>query len=299
MICDYPKKKFIIHQQQQQQHPTPNTQHSTVRTSKQPNKTNIHLITMNRCAEFNNCGVRLLNAGHIDESRDCFRAALEFRINYEAPLPEQQQGPTPRCVTPEIIFLAEHHLAHIDTYLQEHNQDQQRQQQQQRFQSFSPVTVTASCPIQVAVPGSITIPPASSSATSNNNNINNKSNHHIIETLFNPRGFFIEPDTAPLESAITVYNLALSHQVEDRSAWKARVFYELACVIMSLQGMQSEALNMAINNNLQVWSNDNRHNPHIIRANGTFYGTPAGTAILLCNRLTPLRIPRIDSFKVC
>lgn len=186
---------------------------------------------MDRSAEFNNAGVRLLDAGRIDEARDCFRAALEFRINSETlPPPQQVRGnnnaPPPRCVTPEIVFLAEHHLAHMDSYLQ------------------YTIPLPSECPGQSS-PGS---------------------NNSPVGPTLQRRAFLIEPDTAPLQSAITVYNLALSHQAQDRSAWKARIFYELAFVIMLLQGAHSEALNTAITNNLQVWSSDN---PDISQNGGT------------------------------
>ena len=132
------------------------------------------------------------------------------------------------------------------------------------------------------------------------NNGQSNNNHVLAETTtfacLNPTGFLIEPETAPLESAITVYNLALSHQVQDRCAWKARVFYELAYVIMALQGVTSPALNHAINNNLQVWSNDNRDNPYIIRPNGgTLNGGIGGGAAIVAGAVARVQSSTTDS----
>ena len=71
--------------------------------------------------------------------------------------------------------------------------------------------------------------------------------------------FAINPNTAAVDTAVIVFNMALSYHLQDRTAWKARLFYEVSATLQVIRGARLELLDMATMNNLSVWYAENNN----------------------------------------
>lgn len=84
----------------------------------------------------------------------------------------------------------------------------------------------------------------------------NQPGHPVVYS----HAFKINPGHYELHSSVAIiFNLALVHQLQDRSSWKAKVFYEIANIIMAILGETgtNAQVYQATVNNLGVWMYDN------------------------------------------
>eukprot|EP00977_Amphora_coffeiformis_P003191 scaffold591_cov176-Amphora_coffeaeformis.AAC.9 len=70
--------------------------------------------------------------------------------------------------------------------------------------------------------------------------------------------FEINRETAALDTAIIVFNLALSYHIQFPSIWKAGAFYEVAKLLKAMRGARSDSIfDEVILNNLGVYYYEN------------------------------------------
>lgn len=177
---------------------------------------------MDRMLEYNNAGVSLVDRGLVADAHAMFREALRCKLASDsAHLADCEGFPVERCVTPEMDISAS---GDTDQVMGEEGQDNTSQivHRSGVLPSSSPG------PCADRVPG-------------------------LSRLAFSMTG---DEDVATA-SAIVVFNMAMTHQVQDAKSAKAGQFYQIAAVMTTLKGGQPSRLHQAIMSNLIVWSAQN------------------------------------------
>ena len=222
----------------------------------------------NRTIHYNNAGVQCFEAGHVDAARDLFRAALQAKIANTRASAAVGGVPTTAAhgrsavdlppitqtrEASEIMLYANYHLAHLQQYLQQ-------------------------------PPGSMMIPPSPGPSCSNSIAPNYSASRVSDETiaLANRDSSSSEPalydrtfsmqrsrgESDECFGAANIFNLGLLHHLQDPASDKAKVFYQVALALLTMESGEtgippsstySVLLRSAILNNLGVWYNDNGH----------------------------------------
>lgn len=185
---------------------------------------------MEQVRVFNNGAIPILEAGYFEEAKDVLRAALETKKAHDRGDLAAFNQTTNRCVTPECIFVAEYHLSNRSTYMS------------------SPRSIPGSRP-SLSTGGFLNLTSGSSQ---------NMTSPDFTMHLF-AIAFPMETNDGDYASAVTVFNLALVHHLQDSSSTKARGLYEVAASMLALEEWDehSALLRAAVTNNFAIWTCQN------------------------------------------
>lgn len=217
----------------------------------------------NRTIHYNNAGVQCFEAGHVDAARDLFRAALQSKIaNTRAfaavggvrttaahgrsaielpPITQTREAS-------ESMLYANYHLANLQQYLQ---------------LPPGPILIPQS---------SISIAPNYSASRVSDETIAlaNRDSSSSEPALYD-RTFSMQRGRGESDEwfgAANIFNLGLLHHLQDPASDKAKVFYQVALALLTMESGEtgippssaySVLLRSAILNNLGVWYHDNDH----------------------------------------
>lgn len=185
---------------------------------------------MNQSRETNNRAIGLILEGRHEEARDLLRDALEARLSEHNP---QQAAllrqSLLRCVTPDVASsetgssLTTSDDAGNDTSGGETATTSEGGEANQAAPAASATEGQAipGAPVLYSVP------------------------------------FEINNDTVSDDTAVIVFNMALSYHLQDRTSWKARLFYEVSAILQLVRGIRLDVLEAVTMNNLALWCYDN------------------------------------------
>lgn len=231
---------------------------------------------MDRTTLFNNAGVRFCEARTYQVALDMFQAALEETALFARTTTAQpdddddgDDGAVAASSASRVVITAENHLSNIETILlfsflsteAEHG-----------ARSSSSSTGEASAATAAAT---TTVGPSNQQGS----NSSNRRRPYLYEHPIALRG---NCSSMQLIAAIVVFNLGLAHHLRRASSPKARRFYEIAKALIVVMAddngnyrthqeittttsdddvLLTILLQVAVTNNLGVWSYENGHNP--------------------------------------
>ena len=196
---------------------------------------------MEQFRSFNNGAIPILEAGYLEEAKDVLRAALETKKAHDrGELTGCSNSAVRRCVTPECIFVAEHHLINQSTY------------------TSRPREIPGNL-ASLSTGGFLIVTSGSSpNLPSPTPTMHLFARAFAIEEEDDGRGND-DPGDSHYSSAVNVFNLGLVHQLQDPYSTKARGLYEVSASMLSLNTWDehSALLRAAVTNNFAVWTYQN------------------------------------------
>jgi hypothetical protein len=201
---------------------------------------------MERSIEFNNAGVKCIEAGHHKVAWDLFKGALEVKLSFERN-DMQSNDDGSRCISSRsnsYIQKAEAHLLTMDAYLTR--------------DTCVPITGRAS----EASSSMLDASEASSSMLDRNPRLEPLEAGLSSDSLYAPFLFShpmelrLNPDISTRrQSATIIFNLALVDHMKNRCSEQAVQLYELAMTLLT--GDAVDTLGIALMNNIGVWCYEN------------------------------------------